>query len=151
MLNRDTLSKEHEELEALANKLLVEVDAVSPGKDLSSLRWRLTHVLMVHLAKEDKVLYPRLLARPETRTVAKRFAEEMGDLGEAYKVYTAAWPIDRVEADWPGFGEATRKMMAALRRRIAREERDLYPRICESAPVVPSYAATNASIAPCKM
>lgn len=133
MLSRDILSKEHEELETLAKKLLVEIDLDGPSHALSALRWRMTHVLMVHLAKEDKVLYPRLLALPETRTVALRFAQEMGNVAELYQDYAATWPIERVEADWAGFGVATRKMMAALRRRILREERDLYPRIFEMA------------------
>lgn len=131
VLSRVRLSQEHAELDALAVKLLAEVDADVPSTALSALRWRLTHVLMVHLAKEDKVLYPRLLARPETQALAKRFVEELGDLAETYQAYTATWPIERVESDWPRFGEATRKVMAALQRRILREERDLYPRIAE--------------------
>ena len=131
MLSRVKLSAEHAELDALAVKLLTEVDAEAPSDTLSGLRWRLTHVLMVHLAKEDKVLYPRLLAQPQTYAVAKRFADEMGDLSETYLHYTATWTIERVEGDWAGFGEATRRVMTALRRRILREERDLYPRIAE--------------------
>lgn len=147
MLSRDILSKEHEELEALATKLMAEVDAEAPSHALSALRWRLTHVLMIHLAKEDKVLYPQLLTLPQTRTVANRFAQEMGDLAKSYQEYTAGWPIERVEADWAGFGAATRTMMTALRRRILREERDLYPRIAQAL----SQTATSASIAPCKI
>lgn len=147
MLNRVSLSQEHAELDALAVKLLAEIETNSPSETLSALRWRLNHVLMVHLAKEDKVLYPRLLAQPATRAVAQRFASEMGDLAQIYLAYTSTWTIERVEADWDGFGAATRKVMTALRRRILREERDLYPRIPETA----SYTPTSASIAPCNM
>ncbi|BCA58057.1 hemerythrin domain-containing protein [Sphingomonas sp. HMP6] len=129
MLDRLILSKEHAELEALAVKLLEEVEAAAPGKTLSALRWRLNHVLMVHLAKEDKVLYPYLQLLPETRALALRFEIEMGALAQTYLAYASSWPIERVEADWRGFGDATRTIMRALRRRILREERDLYPRI----------------------
>ncbi|GGA38595.1 hemerythrin domain-containing protein [Sphingomonas psychrolutea] len=146
-MDRVSLSKEHAELDALAVRLLAEVDAKAPGETLSALRWRLNHVLMVHLAKEDKVLYPRLLAKPETRALAQRFASEMGDLAKVYLGYASKWTIERIQADWQGFGEETREVMAALRRRILREERDLYPRITETA----TYTATSASMAPCKM
>lgn len=133
MTDRATLSKEHAELDALAVGLLAEVAAGEPSRNLSALRWRLNHVLMVHLAKEDKFLYPELLALPATRALARRFADEMGGLADAYLQYNADWPIERVAADWAGFGEATRGAMKALRHRILREERDLYPRIANSA------------------
>ena len=129
MLNREQLSKEHAELDGLALRLLEAVEAERQPAGLSALRWRLNHVLMVHLAKEDKLLYPSLLAMPATKALAQRFADEMGGLAEAYLAYNAAWPIERIEADWVGFGVATRGVMKALRQRILREERDLYPRI----------------------
>ena len=133
MVNRDTLSKEHAELDSLAQRLLLAVDAKGPETGLSALRWRLNHVLMVHLAKEDKLLYPQLMASSITQALAKRFADEMGGLAQAYLAYNAAWPIERVEAEWSLFGEATRGVMKALRQRILREERDLYPRIAHIA------------------
>ena len=132
MLNREQLSKEHAELDALAVRLLEAVEAASPPTGLSALRWRLNHVLMVHLAKEDKLLYPSLMAMPTTKALAQRFSDEMGGLAEAYLAYNSAWPIERVEAEWAGFGVATRGVMKALRQRILREERDLYPRIAIS-------------------
>ena len=135
MVDRELLSKEHDEISALAVRLIEEVEASVPGKDLSALRWRLNHVLMVHLAKEDKLLYPKLLASPATKGLAQRFADEMGGLAESYLAYNAAWPIQRVEAEWADFGEATRGIMNALRKRILREERDLYPRIEQSASI----------------
>ena len=129
MIDRAILSKEHAELDMLAVQLLDEVAAAAPSAKVSALRWRLNHVLMVHLAKEDRLVYPELLASPATRALAQRFAEEMGGLAEAYLAYNAAWPIERVEAEWAAFGTATRGVMRALRQRILREERDLYPRI----------------------
>ena len=129
MVDRETLSKEHAELDALAVRLLAEVEAEAPSPELSALRWRLNHVLMVHLAKEDKLLYPQLLRSPASRALAQRFSQEMGGLADAYLAYGAAWPIERVEAEWDAFGVATRSVMKALRQRILREERDLYPRI----------------------
>ena len=129
MLSREQLSKEHAELDALAVRLLETLDAERPPVGLSALRWRLNHLLMVHLAKEDKLLYPSLLAMPAARALAQRFADEMGGLASTYLAYNAAWPIERIEQDWAGFGAATRGVMKALRQRILREERDLYPRI----------------------
>ena len=40
----------------------------------------------------------------------------------------AAWPIERIQEDWEAFRAATRDVMTLVRRRILREERDLFPR-----------------------
>ncbi len=135
-MNHEVLTNEHAELEALAARLLAQVRADRPRVDgLSALRWRLNHVLMVHLAQEDNLLYPALLASrdPVARRTAERFCEQMGDLGASYRAYNSEWTFDRVAADWRGFANATRTMMAALRRRIQREESKLYPLIARRA------------------
>ncbi len=130
MLTRQDLSAEHTELDQLAVQLLAAVaSADGPAPGLSSIRWKLTRVLIAHLAKEDRLLYPRLQScgDPRTEMLAKRFADEMGGLAEAYLAYANGWTIDSIAADWPGFARDTRKIAGALQQRIMREERDLYP------------------------
>ena len=132
MINREILSREHAELDALAEQLLTRANSLVPQLEgLSALRWRLNHVLMVHLAQEDNLLYPLLCASPNasTRRVAARFAGDVGGLAEAYRTYRSEWTFDRAEADWRGFSAATRVVMQALRKRIQREEMELYPLI----------------------
>ena len=126
-----TLSTEHTELTGLADRLLRMVTADQPDPNLSQLRWRMNHVLAVHLAKEDKHLYPILRQSSDatTRAMATKFALEMGGLCDAYTAYRDRWTHDAVVADWRGFGDDTRTVIDLLRRRIHREETQLYRRL----------------------
>lgn len=132
MITPSALSAEHAALDALAAKLMTMIsEETGPTPALSALRWQMNRVLMVHLAKEDQHLYPVLRARTGTRAaqIAARFADEMGGLAAAYRDYTNRWTTDRMASDWRGYGDDTRKIVRALRHRIMREERDLYPLI----------------------
>ena len=130
MLTREALSSEHAELEALAEKLIAEV--AKPERDakaLATIRWRLNHLLAVHLAKEDNLLYPQLqnCGKARTEAIATRFAQEMGGLAAVYLEYSSRWTSDRIAPEWEAFKAETRKVMQALCDRIRREERYLYP------------------------
>ena len=52
--------------------------------------------ITVHLASEDKVIYPMLFASedPGTNQTAKDFAEEMGMLGAEVKTFRGRWNSD---------------------------------------------------------
>jgi hemerythrin-like domain-containing protein len=128
---RKTLADEHIELATLADRLSAIVAADAPDPDFSPVRWRLNTVLSLHLAKEDRLLYPSLRSSADstTRALAERFQAEMGDLADLHRDYCARWPIASVDADWPGFCYDTRALLALLRRRIVREDSQLYPRI----------------------
>ena len=135
MTLRETLSAEHDELDRLAERMLTIVTGDAPTDDLSSTRWRLNHVLAIHLAKEDGFLYPDL-ARSHSasvRSLAQRFATEMGGMSATYRAYCARWTLQALNADWSGFCNDTRKVMMLLRRRIQREELELYRRIDAAA------------------
>lgn len=130
MMTREMLSAEHDELASLAEQLLAAIaDPDISASELASIRWRLHRVLMLHLAKEDQLLYPRLktCGNPRTEALATRFADEMGGLAAAYLAYSSKWTGDRIVEAWNEFGHDTRKIIRALRHRIVREERDLYP------------------------
>lgn len=129
MLDRKMLSAEHRELAELAAALLDRVASSEPAPErIAQLRWQMTRKLLAHLAKEDTLLYPRLIAGSDRRTaaLAARFADEMGDLAQTYRDYVANWSSDRIVAEWTGFGIETRRVMQALTHRIGREETVLY-------------------------
>lgn len=130
MLERATLSREHHDLAVLADAISAQVDAAQPDFEaLGALRWRFSRILLAHLAKEDKLLYPQLRQddRPAAGAIAARFSREMGDLARAFTDYVEDWPVKRAQADWSGFATATRGILHALRNRIQREEAELYP------------------------
>ena len=84
----------------------------------------------VHLASEDQVVYPRLIkaADQNVSTIAKRFADEMGGIGDAFKVYLSHWRnAVAIAARARTFASETKQIASALGTRIDREERELYP------------------------
>ena len=58
----------------------------------------------------------------------------MGGLAEAYRSYTILWTADRIRSEWIAFRGQSRTVMGALRRRISREEQELYPLLEPSGP-----------------
>lgn len=157
MIERTELSAEHAELDALAERLITQVTQPGgPDVELASIRWRLKHVLVVHLAKEDRHLYPQLqnCGEARVRALATRFASEMGNLAAVYLAYTREWTAQKVAADLQGFSTATLSVMRALRQRILREKRDLYPMMSSvnhgaaPPPAERPQAIISASIAP---
>lgn len=136
MMNRNALSGEHTELGQIADLLAIELRAMKPDTEaLSALRVRLSKVLLMHLAQEDHLLYPELKRSSDfaTRELAARFESEMGQLAAAYRSYASRWNAKAIERDWEAFRGDTRSILAALRRRIRREETELYPRMRDAA------------------
>ncbi|WP_235512460.1 hemerythrin domain-containing protein [Sphingomonas sp. Leaf17] len=130
MLDRQCLSREHDELIALTTALVAQVTRAAPDlAGLSTVRWRFNRVLLMHLAKEDKLLYPQLTRSPSPTTarLAELFAAEVCGLAADYAAYMQRWPVERIEGEWPAFAKDTRRILDALGKRIAREENELYP------------------------
>lgn len=102
-------------------------DQASEARRLLS---RLSGILRVHLAMEDQALYPRLAqhADEKLRTLASRYAEEMGSIQADFTDYLSRWPSrGAIAKDPEGFMKETRAVFTALRERIDREDEELYP------------------------
>lgn len=99
--------------------------------DLFGVRKRLTSKLIAHLKAEDWLLYPRLLDSEDSEiaSTARRFVDELGGLGAAFNAYVEGWDAFRIEREWPAYQAETRGIIEALRCRISRENRELYPLI----------------------
>lgn len=91
---------------------------------------QLTDLLQLHFALEDRLLYPALMAAPDdlVSATARRFFDEMGDIGPAYTRFAAAWTspaaIERAPIRFHTQSEA---IFTALATRIAHEDAELYP------------------------
>jgi len=86
-------------------------------------------IFAVHLSLEDSALYPRLLAHPDAklRSTAAHFQAEMGGLRARFDLYRTRWPGPvAVAKDPSAFVRETREVVAALKHRIGREDRELY-------------------------
>lgn len=125
------LRAEHAELARLTFSFerLIALPSPPPPVDLFELRQTFSKKLFAHLMAEDWMLYPELLRShdPAVALKAQEFMDEMGGLVDAYKAWSNAWPAGAVKDNWKGFAAETRDLLDALKLRIARENRELYP------------------------
>jgi len=125
--------KQHSELLTVAGEIGKLLDAARLAADATSARTLLSNLagkLKVHLAMEDKTLYPRLMQDPDPKVsaMAKRFADEMGGIAEVFGGYMDRWPTAKAIQEAPQrFVTDTQKLFAALSTRIDRENNQLYP------------------------
>lgn len=126
------LKAEHAALAELRQQLLDLVNSeTAAGAEISAIRWRMSRLLLTHLAKEDAHLYPPLKAdpNPSASALADFYQREMGDLAARWQGFIMDWTSQRISADWLGFRAAALPILEALAIRIQCEERDLYPRL----------------------
>jgi iron-sulfur cluster repair protein YtfE (RIC family) len=105
-------------------------DATEARAMLSMLAGKLT----IHLAMEDRAMYPRLATHNslDVRQTAERLALEMGGILEVFKGYLARWPTpEAIQADSSRFATETNQIFDALRSRIAKEDTELFPKLDE--------------------
>lgn len=100
------------------------------GDRLRKLLLELTGKLNMHLAAEDKILYPKLASsnQPSLAATANQFAKEMGSIGLSYKEYMTKYPNGAtIFKNANSFCADTSAIFSALGTRIKREESELYP------------------------
>jgi hypothetical protein len=131
-MRTQNLRQEHAELLSLAGKLATLLNSPD-NRSATATGLRETLVKMnaklgLHLAMEDKDLYPNLMksGQGEVAAVAKRFVEEMGGIGAAFKEYLKKYPTGAaIEANWEAFKTESGGILKVLGGRIEKEERDL--------------------------
>jgi hypothetical protein len=131
----DNLTRQHGELFKVGTQMFgwLDVGKLQRGageahRALSSL----TGILNVHLAMEDRSLYPRLLEHEDAalRALARRFLDERGALREEFERYRAHFPSTAaIEAEPAAFVDETRVMLGMLWRRMKLEDDELHPAI----------------------
>lgn len=126
-------SNQHEEILKLANDLAKHLNIDSLKQDASPARIVLSGLagkLKVHLAMEDKSLYPQFMQSGDenTQRTAEEFQSEMGGLAQAFNSYVSAWPSSlAIQENSVPFIEQTKQIYEVLTKRIEREESTLYP------------------------
>lgn len=82
----------------------------------------------LHLAAEDRVLYPALAAETRTQAIGARYQNEMGGLAQTYGEFVKHWSFAAQIADDPeSFRAEANTVFKALHQRVQRENRELYP------------------------
>jgi hypothetical protein len=133
MARTDVFRRQHAEIAEVAAEITAALDAkelASSAEIMSGLLSVLGGKLTIHLAMEDKGLYPRLLRHQNLviRDTAKRFMHEMGGIQTVFGEYLTRWRDAAVIQKRPDdFIKETRTLLAALSARVSREDNDLYP------------------------
>ncbi len=137
MSNTQRFRDQHDDLLKIASEISTHLNVNELSHDASEVRSLLSKLLgrlSVHLSMEDKALYPRLLEHSDERvkSMAKRFIDEMGGLGEAVNVYKDKWPTALAIQKNPGdFIEQTKQIFDALTKRIKKENNELFKTVDE--------------------
>lgn len=89
-----------------------------------------------HLAMEDKELYPSFLADedPEIKAIAWGFLRNESPLRKSFEQYSKRWLRTLDAEDNKDFISDTREVLDSLRKRIEKEEKELFPRLEKASP-----------------
>ncbi|HEY0490314.1 MAG TPA: hemerythrin domain-containing protein [Telluria sp.] len=132
MARTDSYRKHHDEILGIAreiNALLGDSISDSNADTIRKLLSRLAGLVNVHLAMEDKGLYPELLAHGDAsvKATARRFSDEMGSVAAAFVGYINTWPTSTaIKGDPVRFTTESKAIFNALSKRIHRENTELY-------------------------
>lgn len=127
-MRTEVYRRQHHQLRTLLDgmsRFLVPLDAGACRAGLE----RLSTVLKVHLALEDKALYPHLITHdnPDVRRTAGEFQFHMGRLAQEFEAFHARWSRPgEIESSAYEFAVEYRELSEALRRRMDMEDTTLY-------------------------
>lgn len=133
MPRTDMFRQQHESIIALAQEITWRLDPGvlgSNARDTWMLLSTLSGKLGTHLAMEDRSLYPSLLSHSDERVkhTAREFITEMGAISQAFTSYKVKWATSSAIQDAPEtFVKETRQIFSALRQRVDKENKILYP------------------------
>jgi len=132
MAYTEKFREQHDKLLEKAGEISKHLDEDVLAKDAKVMRDMLSGLLgnlKIHLAVEDKALYPKLKnsGNPEIVAVAIQYQEEMGGIAESVNNYSKKWPSAYAISDNAKlFIEETKQLISALGTRIKKENEYLY-------------------------
>jgi hypothetical protein len=137
MLER--LRNQHDLLRAFAHDLLglLGSDRAADPEALAASRWRLSRMLLQHLALEERHVYRPLERDPraDVNMIAHGFSRELEDSFTRYQEHMHHWTPEAILEDWPTYRRAAGHLLQFLLERLDREERELYPLINDEADI----------------
>lgn len=132
MIYIDNYIKQHDEIIVLIKELSFKISTennMDNIKDIRELISKISGKLKIHLALEDKNLYPELLKSNRSEVVSKAnlFIKEMGDLSDYFHKYIERWSnYSKINSDYNSFIKETEFVIEAITNRIEKENTMLY-------------------------
>ncbi|HGY55230.1 MAG TPA: hemerythrin domain-containing protein [Caldithrix abyssi] len=129
----DQYRRQHSDLLNIAHQIAAELNPARLSNDATTVRSLLSTLagkLSIHLAMEDKSLYPKLMqnSNPDVKATAKKFIDEMGGIAKAFDNYKNKWPhAMAIQKNPNDFISETKTLFNVLSKRIEKENKELYP------------------------
>ena len=133
-MNIDRFKHEHVDiLESIATlRRLTQAGVASNAAQIAQGVVAMSSHIKLHLAVEDRVLYPALQNGPDASLarLGQRMQQEMGAIASAYMAFARRWnTAEAVRGDEAGFRTDANLVLRQVHERMQRENRDFYPRI----------------------
>jgi iron-sulfur cluster repair protein YtfE (RIC family) len=130
------LRNEHDLLLGMADEMAAVITP-EPPHDLTPVFFllaRFNQLLHVHLAREDVIVYPPMIGGndPHAAAVATAFLNELATIDEQVQRFESTWTGGEVSSCWTDFCQDLRELVTSIRRRIERENEELYPLLPEA-------------------
>ncbi len=132
MINLTNLNRQHDSI--MAELVLLEEEVKKGSKAFDTTKAalhisKLAGLLKIHLLEEDRFLYPDLFKSPdeEIKKLAQSYDKEMGSLAEEYSEFKSSYNVGaKLKGKEDVFLEDAKKMIEVLKRRISKENTELY-------------------------
>ncbi|MCY7279996.1 MAG: hemerythrin domain-containing protein [Sphingomonas bacterium] len=118
---------------AMLDRILIAIDAYRGDASASPLSLelaRLAAVLRMHFALGERSLYPFMFAsgQPQTAEIARGFQHEVSQLALRFDRFNERWSSSSaIASDMAQFRCEAEAMISAIRERLRRDTRDLFP------------------------
>lgn len=131
-MNIDKFKKDHGAIFTAIKELrsLVKNGIAENADAIAKAIVEISSVIKLHLAAEDKFLYPALVnsTNAEAIQIGRKYQDEMGNIAAAYMDFVGKWNhAPKVTANPEGFRTDANAIFQALHRRIQNENKELYP------------------------
>lgn len=133
MNNTANLERQHQDFFNLINKITIyksEQQVKDNAATISLLLSQLSGKLKIHIISEDQFLYPSLMnsTNLKIKTTSQSFYAEMGGLSQVFEEFKNNFATaNKITTNAVTFLSSSQNVFLALRKRIERENNDLYP------------------------
>lgn len=131
-MNIDKLKDQHEHIHRCISTLRTSVTAgiEANAGEIARLIVSMSSVIKLHLAVEDRFLYPALHGSASLAQMGQAYQSEMQEIAASYEGFARRWNLPAAIAGSPeGFRADANIVLKRLYQRICREDRDFYPAI----------------------
>lgn len=133
-MNIDKFKHQHGDIlgAIAALRTLVHVGIAAHAADIAHRIVAMSGIIKLHLAVEDRVLYPELEAsgNASLANMSRHYRDEMSGIAGTYLAFAAKWNTPRLlEAEPELFRDEANRVLKTLYERMKKEDREFYPAI----------------------